>query len=1335
MARQRQHIEHIDPQSITVVLRLLTTKGVGERTIDRILSDVFERGEDLASLLSLSAEELALRYRMKHEVAEAFLAENGLADRMSRELQEQGIAVLLKGTSAYPNHLADALGRQAPPVLFAMGNLDLLRMRAVGFCGSRKASDKGLSVAAECAGVLAAKGINVVSGYAHGVDLAAHRSALEAGGVTTIVLAEGILGFKAKSDVKNLLNDENHLVVSTYSPRLPWSARQAMARNRIICGLSNAMIVVESGDKGGTFEAGKAALELRRPLFVVDYAQPAPSASGNKYFIERGAEPLRRNLSGQANLEGVLKAIERQQENGNGPMLDTQSLFNAPPPSKPDDTKGEKKKLANMLLPDDRRLIEDYLPIQAISAEASREKSVRKGHISTLHLWWARRPLVACRAAVYGALVPASRFIPGNGPDNKKQSLGRANAAKFVDALCKYPGNPSVIEEAQRHILEAHAERLTKESRKKVTVEDIEEGRAPRPKVLDMFAGGGAIPLEALRLGCEAYALDLNPVAHIIELCTLVYPQKYGKPDPNARGMTGSKNDKGETTWGGLTEEVRYWGNWVLEKVRAEIGDLYPLIPDPEATPEEIGGEPQTAMEFAKGPQRHLKVPAGYLTPVAYLWTRTVRCKNPSCGATVPLVKQTWLCKKKGGKKSPGRYVALKVIASRDEKKVRFEVVEAMTEKGLGFDPSVGSKGGNATCPFCGTVADSGYVKAEACAKRMGQQMMAIACTRPGTKGKVYISADDIPEFNPDDEIIRKRIEDLCKRTGLTVPGEPMPPRGTLGFRIQPYGIDTWGDLFTPRQMLCLLVIVASVRQAENDMRRLSYSSEHTIATMTFLAAIVDRLADFNSTLCVFNYTGGRGVVHTFGRHALPMVWDFAETNPFNPEGASLISGLEDVPAGLRDANVSLVGDVQRGSATGLPWTKQPFDAVITDPPYYDNVPYADISDFFYVWLKRTVGHLYPEHFSTEVTPKKSEAVAESMRHNGDRERAKHSYEEMMSRSFSEANRVLKPGGQMTVVYAHKTTLGWATLVDALREAGFIVTEAWPLDTEKPGRLRAQESAALASSIFLVARKREGAKTGSYEDEVQSELDHIVRERVDTLWKMGITGADLVIAAVGAGLRAYTRFARVEYANGEEVPAEKFLAEVEGVVLEILLEKIFGVAGSGVAAVDGPSRFYVLWRYTYGAAEMDAGEAIVFTYGQNVELDGQNGLSTGSRALVEKKKGKYRLYNFAERGDDEKLGMPGDNSTPAPLIDALHRILWLIENEPRNLSRFLDEARPDRERLRLVAQALAGTVLAGKKDDGADHFVTTTASEQAALKKLLANWRALIESRLAGRLI
>jgi putative DNA methylase len=464
------------------------------------------------------------------------------------------------------------------------------------------------------------------------------------------------------------------------------------------------------------------------------------------------------------------------------------------------------------------------------------------------------------------------------------------------------------------------------------------------------------------------------------------------------------------------------------------------------------------------------------------------------------------------------------------------------------------------------------------------------------------------------------------------------------------------------------------------------------------------------------------------------MVWDFAETNPFNPDGASWISGIDDLPEGLKDANISNSAEVTRGSSTDLPWPDDYFDAIVTDPPYYDNVPYADISDFFYVWLKRTIGHCYLDHFATEVTPKKKEAIAEPCRHGGDMKRAKKAYETMMVQTFDESYRVLRPGGPMVVVYAHKTTLGWSTLVDALRRSGFTVTEAWPVDTEKPGRLRAQGSAALASSIFLVARKREGAGIGSYEEEVRPELEATVRERVATLWQMGVGGADLLIAAVGAGLKAFTRFARVEYANGEEVPAEKFLAEVEGVVLETLLEKIFGVSRSGVAGVDGPSRFYVLWRYTYKTAEMDAGEAIVFTYTQHVELDGPQGLSgAGHRSLVEKKKGTYRLKDFTERGSHEKLGLPGVEGAPAPLIDILHRVLYLMENHPRKLAEFLEEARPDRERLRLIAQVLGGVGLAGTNGEKSEHVVATTPGEKTALGKLLANWRHLIEQSLEDK--
>lgn len=1020
---------------------------------------------------------------------------------------------------------------------------------------------------------------------------------------------------------------------------------------------------------------------------------------------------------------------------------------------------------------DDRRLIEDYLPIEAISEEASREKSVRKGHISTLHLWWARRPLVACRAAVYGALVPASQFVPNGGTDAQRKSLGRANAARFVKSLCQYPGATSIIKEAQEHILKAHAERLTQELRQivgtdslsarrtggegrgevgfssppawvkefnwpadkiTVTVEDILAGRAPRPRVLDMFAGGGAIPLEALRLGCEAYALDLNPVAHIIQLCTLVYPQKCGKPDPNVRGMTGPKNAKGETTWGGLAEEVRCWGNWVLEKVRAEIGDLYPPITDPECLAEKERKEHKERDLFDQESLRSLRSlaakespPPGYLTPVAYLWTRTVKCKNPACGATVPLVKQTWPCKKQD------RHVALKVVAPMGMKRVRFEVVESRTASGIGFDPEAFSRGGNAACPFCGTVADSDYVKVEGCAGRMSCQPMAIICVREKGKGKVYLSADDQAVTQSPKSGIEERLRELCERTSLTLPEEVIANDAKNANFCILYGLTRFSHLFTSRQLFSLMAFASEIRKLSTQLLKEGFAPDQTMAVAAGLGCILDKQADFNSSLCFIFADGGRGIKHTFGRQALPMVWDFAEANPFNQQIASWSSSQLEVVGNLQDlASDASCAEVVRGSALNLPWGDAVLDAVITDPPYYDNVPYSNISDFFYVWLKPSIGHLYPEHFASESTPKKGEAVADALRHGSSKDAARRAYESAMATAFSEASRVLKPGGQMIVVYAHKTTLGWATLVEALRRAGFIVTEAWPLDTETRGRLRAHEASALASSIFLVARKRDGAKTGSYDDEVRSELEKTVSERVDTLWDAGISGADLVIACVGAGLRAFTRFARVEYANGEEVPAERFLTEVETVVLETILVRLSievgGKSGQvSLAGLDPASRFYILWRYTYGAAELDAGEAIIFSNGTHVELDGPNGLATGADNLVEKKKGKYRLRDFSERGDDEDLGLPTDDGQAAPLVDALHRTLWLMEKRPAQLAEFLGESQVNREQLRLVAQALAGPALKG----GELGDVSPTA-ELSALAKLTANWQTVVEGAL-----
>jgi len=914
---------------------------------------------------------------------------------------------------------------------------------------------------------------------------------------------------------------------------------------------------------------------------------------------------------------------------------------------------------------------------------------------------------------VYGALVPAPAAKNGRGPKSD-----------FVKRLCKYPGDPKVIAEAQKHILEAHAERLSKELGRPVTVKDIEEGKAPRPKVLDMFAGGGAIPLEALRLGCEAYALELNPVAHIIELCTLVYPQKYGKPDENAKGSAA------DGTWAGLAKEVEYWGNWVLEQVKAEIGDLYPPIPDPKNPPQKLAGRRQ--QEFGvpgfEKRQPELTTPGGYLTPVAYLWTRTVSCKNPACRARVPLAKLFWLCREREDRE--GRYVVLHRHLDHDSRRVVFTVAEGTSRQDLELGSAVGTVAGNVTCPFCSTVCDDQYVKEVGLSDGLVLQLMTVACVNSGRSGKLYLNAADIPEDAvPEDSKLTAALEAIKRRIGLQPPSEPVTTDGKQSVWINLYGLTDFGKVFTARQHVVGLCFSSAIREVVEHMKRLSHEPGHVTAVADYLAMALDRHMNQNNTLTIFN-AQGETIEGAVNDKTLPMAWDFAEPNPFSRVGGSFNNALDWVVAvALELANVvfPLSAHVSRGTATQLAFPDKLFDAVATDPPYYDNVSYAVLSDFFYVWVKRAIGFLHPEHFAAETAPKRNETVMDALRYGGSSERAREAYHQMMAQAFREAHRVLKPNAPLTCVYAHKTTLGWATLVDSLRNSGFYITEAWPIETERKGG-RKTGKAVLSSSVTLVARKREASAVGAYETEVRPDLDAIVRERVETLWEQGVSGADLVIAAVGAGLRAFTRFARVEYSNGEEVPAERFLAEVEGVVLETLLEKIFGLVGAKVSAVDGPSQFYVLWRYTYHALELEAGEAIVFTYGMPVELDGARGLSGGSRALVEKKKNKYRLRDFTERGDEDKLGILSQDGTPAPLIDVLHRVLYLMENQPAALSQFLSEAKPDLERLRLVANALAGPHLKGAQED--TPRVLTTPKEQSALAKLVANWHTVIEGRV-----
>jgi len=727
---------------------------------------------------------------------------------------------------------------------------------------------------------------------------------------------------------------------------------------------------------------------------------------------------------------------------------------------------------------------------------------------------------------------------------------------------------------------------------------------------------------------------------------------------------------------------------------------------------------------FAEKTERQRSRNLGYLTPVAYLWTRTVKCKNPACGAVVPLVKQSWLCKKQG------RYVALKTIASKGERQVRFEVISAPSVVGLGFDPEAFSKGGNATCPFCKTVADADYVQKCGKTGNVGSQLLCVIARENGKSGHRFVAAEQVPQgLLPSEDEIKKRIERICELTEITLPqeviGTERPSPNARGLTAPTrHGLMRFSDLFNLRQRLALLAQCAAVSEASAEMHRQGYSDDLLRAVVSYLGIMIDRMADRGSSLCRWDpsYTKTQS---TFGRPALPFVWDYSETNPFGDSSGDIAQALDWILAVVREVSVTPDrAKVERGNACELSLPDVSIDAVITDPPYYDNVPYADISDFFYVWLKRSLGRLYPEHFSTELSPKKAEITALSSRFLGDMDKASASYEQMMLVALTEANRVLKPGGELVVVYAHKTTLGWATLVEALRRANFTVVEAWPLDTEFGGRLIALDSAALASSIFLVARKRENAGIGSYEEQVRPELTEMVRERVGTLWNLGISGADLVIACVGAGLRAFTRFTKVEYANGEEVPAERFLTEVETAVLETILERLSKEVGAkegrhGLAGIDSATRFYTLWRYTYKSAVLDAGEAIIFANGTHVELDS---LSGGAQPLVEKQKSKYRLLDYADRGDDGKLGIPNEDGQPAPVIDVLHRLLWLMERHPSNIPEFIREVQPNTEQTRLVAQALAGPAL-----KGGELGEVATGGELAALAKLTANWRSVVE--------
>ena len=621
---------------------------------------------------------------------------------------------------------------------------------------------------------------------------------------------------------------------------------------------------------------------------------------------------------------------------------------------------------------------------------------------------------------------------------------------------------------------------------------------------------------------------------------------------------------------------------------------------------------------------------------------------------------------------------------------------------------------GEAVCVACGTPAPTDHVKDMALTGRMNESLAAVVVQ--GVKSKLYLSPQTVTL--PSDDQIYSRLNALEKELGIHPPDEIL--QGKLRDQLPSYGFENYRDLFTPRQLLVLLSLAKHVRNAYAEMLEQRMQHDRARALTTYFAMAFSRFAIAFNKFTRWEPRTQITMAAIGDRQALKMVYDFSEINGFAHTQGCLSFALEREAHCIRElAKVKNVTAVRRGNAEKLFYEDETFDAIVTDPPYYSSIYYADLSAFFYVWLKRIVGDIYPEHFTLPTPPKRREAVAQPSEHGGDSQKAKEHYQDTMRRSFAEARRVLKPGAPLVCVYAHKTTEGWATLIRALVDAGLMVTEAWPVQTESRSRMNTLDAAALSDSIFFVARRREESGTGEYETDVSPELRSIAHERVATLWAggKGIGGADLLMAAVGAGLRAYTKFEEVEYSNGDSMSAEEYLREVEGVVLDTILDEIFGFRGAAVGSVDPITRFYVLWRFTYREASLDAGEAYVFCYPQGIEIDALTGPAP---SLIEKSGSKFRVRNYEERG--EQLKIEKDDS-PASLIDVLHRMLWLIDNRPNELEMFLKTSRPNTERLHLITQALCTPVF-GDHEAGR---TTPETKELAALTKLTANWRNLIE--------
>lgn len=819
-----------------------------------------------------------------------------------------------------------------------------------------------------------------------------------------------------------------------------------------------------------------------------------------------------------------------------------------------------------------KKLIEVALPLEAINAESAREKSIRHGHPSTLHLWWARRPLATARAVIWSSLVDDPSSHPEQFPDEEAQQKERERLFGILTRLVKWENSndETILAEAKAEILKS-------------------TDNNP-PALLDPFAGGGAIPLEAQRLGLEAHAHDLNPVAVMINKAMIEIPPKFAnmRPvNPEARAQMGSSvAPKGAA---GLAEDVRYYGEWMKQEAHKRIGHLYPKV------------------KLADGSEA---------TVIAWIWARTVKCPNPACGCEMPLISSFELSKKKGKE-------AYAVPDLSDKSHIRFIV---KTDGKKPPEPPKTSRGAKFKCICCGEPTTDSYIKQEGIANRISARLMAVVVE--GKNGRLYISPSDEQEcaasvYKPDD----------CPNQYL-----PNDPRNIWCVN---YGLDTYDKLFTNRQLTALTTFSELVgeaqKKAEADAVAAGMFNDHIAlseggagaraygeAVGVYLAFAVDRETDLCSSIASWINAIG-AVRNTFARQAIPMVWDYAEVNPFSNS------------CGCFDNMVEWIYKCVSFLPCGIQALAKQFDAqsdnglrnimISTDPPYYDNIGYADLSDYFYVWMRQALKDTYPKVFRTLLVPKTEELVATPYRFGGSVEKARDFFEDGMFNTCCQLYQYAREDVPVTIYYAFKqsetdaddstASTGWETMLSAIIRAGFSITGTWPMRTERSVRTIAQGTNALASSIVLVCRKRSEAARSVTRREFINALHREMRPALTKLQSANIAPVDLAQSAIGPGIGVFSRYKSVLEADGKPMSVRA--------ALQIINQELDAFYNEQEGELDRESRFCVDLFNQYAFNNIKFGDADVLARAKNTSVQ-----ALADRGVMMAAKGQVRLLTREE---------------------------------------------------------------------------------------------------------